>query len=61
MKIDLCELLCGIKNKKSSKKGITELVQAINKLKAADKILESLHIGLSKMPDKDIKKFVDSL
>ena len=61
MKIELCELLCAIKKGKSSKKGISELVSAINEQKVGRKVLESVHIGLSKMSDKDIKKFVDSL
>ena len=61
MKIELTELLCSIKKGKSSKKGIAELVGAINKLKVGDKVLESVHIGLSKMSEKDIKKYVDSL
>lgn len=61
MKIELTDLLCSIKKGKSSKKGISEIAAAINKHRSSEKILESIHIGLSKMPDKDIKKFVDSL
>jgi len=61
MKIDLYELLCAIKKGKSTNKGIAELASAINDQKVSRKVLESVHIGLSKMSDRDIKKFVDSL
>jgi len=61
MKIELTDLLCAIKRGRSSKKEFSGLVAAINKYKVGGKILESLHLGLSKMSDKDIKKYVDSL
>ena len=61
MKIDLAELLIAIKNGRSSKKGISDIVSAIRQTRTNSKVLESIHMGLSKMSDKDIKKFVDSL
>ena len=61
MKIDLTELLIAIKTRRSSRKGISDIVSAISQNRVNRKILESIHVGLSKMSDKDIKKFVDSL
>jgi len=61
MRIELTDLLCAIKKGRSSKKELSGLVAAINKHKVGGKILESLHVGLSKMSDKDIRKYVDSL
>lgn len=61
MKIELTELLIGIKNGRSSKKGISEIVSAISQHKLNSKILESIHVGLSKLSDKEIKKIVDSM
>ena len=61
MKIDLTELLIAIKTGRSSKKGISDVVSALSQHRMNSKILESIHVGLSKLPNKEIKKFVDSL
>lgn len=61
MKIDYAELLIAIKTGRSQNKIISEFVVVINKNKLRQKLLEELHVGLSKLQDKDIKKFVDSL
>ena len=53
------EFYQAIKRGKTSKKGWKEFVSTINRLKLTDSILEGIHLGLSKLPDKDAKKFFE--
>ena len=55
------DFLRAIRGGKCSQKGWAEIVAAIHRLKLGDKILEEIHLGLSKLPDRELKRFLDSL
>lgn len=60
MKVELADLLIGIKNGKTNKKELKKLIDAINQTKSNKKILESIHLGLSGFSDRDVIKFLES-
>jgi hypothetical protein len=61
MKIELSDLLIGIKNGRTSRRELKGLIDAINQTKLNKKILENIHLGLSNFSDKEVAQFVNTL
>lgn len=61
MKIELSDLLIGIKNGRTGRRELKGLIDAINQTKSNKKILENIHLGLSNLSDKEVAQFVTSL
>jgi hypothetical protein len=55
------EFITSTKRGKSTRKGWSEVISAIHRLKMSDKVLEEMYIGLSKISDRDLQKYLDSL
>lgn len=61
MKIELSDLLIGIKNGKTGRRELKGLIDAINQTKSNKKILENIHIGLSNFSDKEVAQYLNTL
>lgn len=61
MTIELYDFIKALKTGKTNKPGWSKVVDAIGKAKLNDKILDSIHVGMKNLNDRELKKLIDSL